>query len=303
MNKNKKLLYIFVFLVVSIFTIQFLDIQAFADVGNTFSGGGSSSSGSSGSSGSYSSSGYSSGGGGVFWIFYFFAEVIPFPINIILIVLILGAIYKTMFKNQGVMNSEIDVQPVPQMMEDDVVSRVRQNDANFSKNQFVNYVNTVFIKVQEAWEDREWSVIRPFESNELFERHSEQLNEYIENKLYPHLDRQEILSTILANHYKDNKYEYITVKLTANVIDFTTNENDEVIEGSKTDFKFRMYKLNFKRINGVLTKEEGGTSVTNCPKCGAPNSITSSGKCEFCSSVITTGEYGWVLDEYSQWRD
>ena len=33
----------------------------------------------------------------------------------------------------------------------------------------------------------------------------------------------------------------------------------------------------------------------NCPNCGAPTQITSAGKCEYCGSVITTGEYSWVL--------
>ena len=33
----------------------------------------------------------------------------------------------------------------------------------------------------------------------------------------------------------------------------------------------------------------------NCPNCGAPTQITSAGRCEYCGSVITTGEYNWVL--------
>ena len=33
----------------------------------------------------------------------------------------------------------------------------------------------------------------------------------------------------------------------------------------------------------------------NCPNCGAPTNITSSGKCSYCGSVITTKDYGWVL--------
>ena len=36
-------------------------------------------------------------------------------------------------------------------------------------------------------------------------------------------------------------------------------------------------------------------STTNCPNCGAPTQITSAGQCEYCGSVITTGEHDWVL--------
>ncbi len=301
MKKNKRLVFLLVFLIVSVVATQYLDLQVFADVGNTFSGGGSSSKSSGGSYGGGSS--YSSGSGDLGLLFYILLDVIPFPINIILVVLILGLVYKSMNTRREVMSSGNDYVPVNEVSEDFFIEKIRKNDTNFSKNEFKNYVNTVFIKVQEAWEAREWHLVRPFESNELFERHNEQMNEYISNNLYPHLDGQEILATDIARHEIDGKYEYVTVKLTANIIDYTTNANNEIVEGSKTQHKFRIYKLNFKRVNGVLTKEIGETNVTNCPKCGAPNGITSSGKCEYCGSVITTGEYGWVLDEYSQWRD
>ena len=50
------------------------------------------------------------------------------------------------------------------------------------------------------------------------------------------------------------------------------------------------------RKAGVKTKEgTADTNTTNCPNCGAPTKITSSGKCEYCGSIITTGEHDWVL--------
>ena len=50
---------------------------------------------------------------------------------------------------------------------------------------------------------------------------------------------------------------------------------------------------------------ESNTEYTNtisCPNCGAPTKITSSGKCEYCGSIITTGEHGWVLDKLEGYR-
>lgn len=70
----------------------------------------------------------------------------------------------------------------------------------------------------------------------------------------------------------------------------------EVLEGNKTTDRINRYKLTFVRKTGVLTKEgEKGHSTTNCPNCGAPTQITSAGKCEYCGSIITTGEHDWVL--------
>ena len=58
------------------------------------------------------------------------------------------------------------------------------------------------------------------------------------------------------------------------------------------------YLMTFNRKKGVLTKAgTSNKSTTNCPNCGAPTEITSSGQCEYCDSVITTGEHDWVLSD------
>ena len=41
----------------------------------------------------------------------------------------------------------------------------------------------------------------------------------------------------------------------------------------------------------------------NCPNCGAPLEISSSGVCEYCGSVVTTGQYSWVLTDFSGIRN
>lgn len=57
-----------------------------------------------------------------------------------------------------------------------------------------------------------------------------------------------------------------------------------------------MYKLTFERKTGVLTKPgELKIDTINCPNCGASTEIISSGKCEYCGSIITSGKYAWVL--------
>ena len=56
-------------------------------------------------------------------------------------------------------------------------------------------------------------------------------------------------------------------------------------------------------------KESEGTAfdehavVYTCPNCGAPLEISSSGVCEYCGSVVTTGQYSWVLTDFSGIRN
>ena len=51
----------------------------------------------------------------------------------------------------------------------------------------------------------------------------------------------------------------------------------------------------------VKTAAEKDLQITNCPNCGAPTQVTSSGECEYCHSVITNGDFGWVLNQYMAW--
>ncbi|MFV0504618.1 MAG: TIM44-like domain-containing protein [Lachnospirales bacterium] len=293
---DKRLLF---FISLVIFILLFLTINIFAaDVGNSFSGGGSSSRGSS----SRYSSGYS-GGGDSFFLYYLLFSL-PFPYNIIVWALIVGGAF--IFRNKRPVRSQVTpVQSQPQkyfINENAEIVKIRSDDPNFSKNEFISYVNDVYIRVQEAWEEKKWESIRPFESNELFNTHNKQLQEYIINKTVLHLDKQEILETQIARFERDGNYEFITVKLTATLLAYLTDENGKVLEGSPKNRVYREYELKFKRSKGVKTSSQRGTNTTNCPNCGAPSQVTSSGKCEYCNSVITTGDYSWVLDKFGQWR-
>ncbi len=78
-------------------------------------------------------------------------------------------------------------------------------------------------------------------------------------------------------------------------------EGGEVLEGSKTQYQHRFYYLEFIRSAGVKTAAEKDLQITNCPNCGAPTQVTSRGECEYCHSVITNGDFGWVLNQYMAW--
>ena len=66
------------------------------------------------------------------------------------------------------------------------------------------------------------------------------------------------------------------------MVDYIIDENTgAVVKGDKTTDRYSTYRLDFIRKTGVKTKP--GTekvNTTNCPNCGAPTQITSSGKCE-----------------------
>ena len=144
--------------------------------------------------------------------------------------------------------------------------------------------------------------MRPFESNALFNVHNRQLEEYIEQRKTNHLDMQNVRSITIADFRVDGAHEVLSVKLEASLLDYVTDdETGKVLEGSKTKHQHRFYYLEFIRSAGVKTASDHELNITNCPNCGAPTQVTSSGECEYCHSVITNGDFGWVLNKYMAW--
>lgn len=288
--KNKKLiLFCVMMLYVSAFAIASMS-QIQADVGNSFSGGGS-----------YSGGG-SSGGGGFGGFLFLTSSPLGIVVLIVVVLFILWSKRNQMSNGGGTTFSNPGIRPNAGLDETTVVQNIKESDPDFSADNFKTFASEVWLTLQEAWEDKAWQKVRPFESNTLFNVHNRQLQEYIERKKTNFMEMQNIRNICIARYRVDGDLEIVGVKLDASLLDYVIDdESGRVVEGSKTEYVHRSYNLEFIRKNGVKTIEKEGTSVTNCPNCGAPTNVTSSGQCEYCKSVITKGDYGWVLNKYAPW--
>ena len=181
--------------------------------------------------------------------------------------------------------------------EKQVEAKIKEVDSMFNKEEFIANAKSLFVKLQQAWTDRDWSVIRVFETNELFEQHKNQLQGYINNNQINVMDRICVNYANLYSFEQTGDKDILKVRLNSRMADYIIDATTkQVLRGDKTTERVNTYILTFVRKKGLQTKE--GTekiNTTNCPNCGAPTQITSAGKCEYCGSVITTGEYSWVL--------
>ena len=243
------------------------------------------------------------------WIIYFLFEMFgPLPVIILCIILLIvfGYLKKTgKLKNiQNSINSTITSnysESFNQIVDNtiSVSEQIRQIDPEFSSDNFLAWSREVFLKIQQAWTDRNWKVIRPFESNELFNIHNSQLNEYIKNHKINVVEKINISNATLREFRQDGDKEVLVVELHAVMRDYVIDEKTKkVLESNPNKDWYMKYLMTFNRKKGVLTKAgTSNKSTTNCPNCGAPTEITSSGQCEYCDSVITTGEHDWVLSD------
>lgn len=176
--------------------------------------------------------------------------------------------------------------------------KIKEIDELFNKEEFNQKAKMLFVKMQNAWTNRKWEEIRPFETDELFEQHQSQIEGYIRNKQINVMDRICVLYSKLYRFEQKGDKDVLEIVLKSRMADYIINEDtDEIVRGDKNIERIKLYKLEFIRKTGVKTKPEGtGLETANCPNCGAPTNVRSSGECDYCGSIITNGDFGWVLN-------
>ena len=187
--------------------------------------------------------------------------------------------------------------------DDEVSRRIKEHDKDFDIEEFKAFAKTTFIKLQNAWTERDWEKVRVLESDKLFEQHKAQLQGYIDNNQINVIERIMVNEAHLYNFTQVKGKDTLTIDLKTRMADYIIDATTKkVIRGDQYKETYHIYRLTFVKTEKAKTeettdnKEEKKTKTTNCPNCGAPTEITSTGRCPYCHSVITTKEYDWVLD-------
>ena len=188
---------------------------------------------------------------------------------------------------------------------DQIQEIIRKKDPNFSADDFVTFSKQVYIDIQTAWCNRDLTPVRPIMHQNLYNTTQRQVQSKIDQGVVYHYESIAINTAYLTSFVRDKDYEYLTVYLNARMIDYQVDEKTgNIIKGDKTTRWDMRYKMKYVRSVGVTTKDKiTGTHEYNCPNCGAPLEITSTGVCEYCGSTVSTGDYSWVLTDFTTVRN
>ncbi|MDF2820904.1 MAG: Tim44-like domain [Clostridiales bacterium] len=262
-----------------------------------------------------SSSSKSSGDlGWILWILH----LLPFPLNVILIIVVLifffkaGKHVKSNTKQGGTGTSSYQsaggagvkyVSPPNIQVPDNttmISNKIKEKDINFDTTKFLGFAEEAYLNIQDAWTNNDWEKIRTIEHEDLYKKHERQLNEYKKNGTRNVLERISVNQTYLYKYVIDNQYEHVSVLIDATMNDYIININtNQIIRGDYNTRWRGRYILTFTRSKGSLTgvvKDEFET--TSCPNCGAPIEITSAGKCMYCDFLITSSKHDWVVSDF-----
>ena len=182
---------------------------------------------------------------------------------------------------------------------------IKAHDPRFSASDFAGFVKRVYIDIQTAWCKRDLPSVRAFLHDNLYDTTQKQIQAKIDQGVVYHYESMVVDTMYLSGYAKDAQFEYLTVYLSARMIDWQENEKTgAILRGDKTTRWSLQYKMKFMRSIWVQTSEAVSAATGhNCVNCGAPLEMTSSAKCAHCDSIVTTGQYSWVLSDFATLRN
>ncbi len=184
----------------------------------------------------------------------------------------------------------------------EAIRRIRKLDPMFDEDRFLSQVKLVYLQLQSAWTEKDWNSVRNIESTSLYEQHLTQLQEHIRAKTTNVLERVRVEDSKIKDFIENPEgNDRIEVILSSMMRDYIRNdETGRVIEGDPTKDLFTVYRMVFLREHGAQTEIIKNSEVVSdhCPNCGAPLTIDSIDKCEYCQASLKHNPKDWVLDVY-----
>jgi len=180
----------------------------------------------------------------------------------------------------------------------DIRDAVQRFDPSFSSEEMLTFAKNTFIAVQDAWCAKDLEPVRGLMHNNLYNTTLKQVQAKIDQHVTYHYENYTFRNVYLTSYVRDSEYEYITVYLNTQYIDYQVDDNTgNIIRGDKTTMWKMRYLMKFMR-----SVERQSEQPKFCPNCGAPLDIASSGKCLYCGSTVTTSSFDWLLSDFTTVR-
>ena len=170
-------------------------------------------------------------------------------------------------------------------------------DPNFSPEDFKEWLQNLYIKMQDCCTKRDVEPIRPYFADSLWQQFDRQMKQLKAMHRTNYVERVAVLSVDLKGFYQDKGEDVIVAEIYARITDYTVDDDTgKVILGSRTQEKFMTYEYSLSRPIGKSTEAyQTGVTDRHCPNCGAPLSVNESIKCPYCDSVLTFSDHDWTV--------
>ena len=176
--------------------------------------------------------------------------------------------------------------------------RTRYRD--FEESLFQARVREIFLALQQAWSDQDWSKARPYETDSLYQTHRYWIEAYQSQGAVNQLSQIECQSIEVSNLESDAYFDAITVRIFASMIDVTRDRQSGKVLGGDPHHP-RVFSEYWTFIRKLGYQPGASKEAGTCPSCGGPlDRVNQAGQCEYCGSLITKGDFDWVLAQIEQ---
>lgn len=168
------------------------------------------------------------------------------------------------------------------LTEEEVLKKILAVDSNFSKADFYAWVKHLYSIILESLDKKNYNMLRRFESDYLYNRHVSLFEDIKASGAK--ISNYAVKGVLLKDFKIEGDKDILIVALSASI-------NKENIY----DDSYQSYILTFARKHGVKTSGTLLEKETNCPNCGAILDLNSEGICSYCHTLISNGDFGWIL--------
>lgn len=258
--------------------------------------------------------GHSGGGGGdggdggaIIYLIYWLLRLIfmlPFPINIIVLAIIIFVVYKASKSYQAVsgLNNIPGHHPSAGINTSTKQDKIPQDflakNPDFDTFKFKEKIRTAFTEIQNAWMFQDLSNVRKWISDGVYQRFHTQFIMMKQIEQMNEISGINIQQIFIDDVETDGVYDIVHVGIQYSMYDgFESKKFSSLNDGGTiqaTDF------WSFIKKSGV--KEKDLYHTTNCPNCGGnlPADGGETAKCPYCSTITYLGDYDWILAEITQ---
>ena len=160
---------------------------------------------------------------------------------------------------------------------------------------FKSKASDIFIKLLLGIMSRDLSRVKPFLSDELYNKYLDVVNNDINNNLIHCYDELNVKNIDIVKEVSVDEYYYVFINLTSLYMDYYMNaDTSEYVSGVNNRRVEVVHEITFKKKVGVEK-----VNVTKCPNCGASVDLEKVSKCPYCNEDLSNINYDYIMCEVS----
>jgi predicted lipid-binding transport protein (Tim44 family) len=122
------------------------------------------------------------------------------------------------------------------------IGYIKQMDPAFDESRFTDLCMDIFFKIQGAWGARDLSTARSVLTDEMYGILQTDADKMKQERKVNKLENIAVRTVEITEAWQESGKDFITVRLLANLLDYTVSDSGELLAGSKTEpVKFEEY--------------------------------------------------------------